>query len=177
MSDCLIKKSLSFSHSELMDEINAQKESLNWLPTYAHYGHNTIFATVTLSSGLIKKIEQSCGFNIFKGAIYIWDYGTKKDVPLHKEIPSETHNKTLSCVIPLVGRFVTTIWSDLNRTNRLEACEYGPGDIVILNNRKYHHEGHVLDETRLSLHMYSDFELYDESIHLDDLIRMHPIAD
>lgn len=177
MSDCLIKKPLSFSHSELMNEINAQWDSLQWRTTYAHYGHNTRFTDAVLSPELIKKIEQACGFNIFKGAMYIWDYGTRKDVPIHKELATETHNKSLSCVIPLIGRSVNVIWTDVHRTRCLEVCDYGPGDLVILNSRKYAYDSYVLDETRLSLHFFPDFELYDESIQLDDLIKMHPIVE
>ena len=177
MSDCLIKKPLSFNHSELMDEINAQKASLDWRITDTRYGHNTTFAAVTLSPELIKKIEQSCGFNIFKGAIYIWDYGTRKDVPIHKEQVDETHYKALPCVIPLVGRFVTVMWTDVQRTKCVEVCDYGPGDLVIMNSRKYAHDGYVLDETRLSLHFYSDFEFYDKEVQLEDLINMHPLVE
>jgi hypothetical protein len=177
MSDYLIKKPLLFSHSELMAEVNAQQASLNWQTTYANYGHNTRFADITLSLDMIKKIENTCGFNIFKGAMYIWDYGIRKDVPTHKETPYDTQNKALSCIIPLVGRAVHIMWPDVIRTKCLEVCENGPGDLVILNSRRYAHESFVLDETRLSLHFFPDFELGNDTVLLEDLINMHPLVD
>lgn len=168
MSDWFIKKEIVFDINEVVAFIN--QIDIPWQKTNER-GHNTRFAQIALPDNLIDKIEASVGFKIKRDTFYLWDYQTRKDLPLHIDSPEENLFKAIACVLPIVGRFVNIMWNEEERKNCLGVCEYGPGDVLILNNRKYFHEGFVLEHTRLSLHFYSDFEDFDPAITLEEMIE------
>lgn len=168
MSDWFIKKKLVFDVDEVISFVNSIEP--RWQKTNER-GHNTRFASIELPTELINKIETSAGFKIKRDTFFLWDYQNRKDLPLHLDSPEENLFKAVACVLPVVGRFVNIMWNEEERKNCLGVCEYGPGDLLILNNRKYFHEGFVLEDTRLSLHFYSDFEDYDPTITLEEMIE------
>lgn len=168
MSDWFIKKTITFDVNELVSFIQSIEPP--WQKTNER-GHNTRFAKIDLPTDLINKIEESVGFKIKRDTFFLWDYQTRKDLPLHIDSPEENLFKAIACVLPVVGRFVNIMWNEEERKHCLGVCEYGPGEVIILNNRKYFHEGFVLEDTRLSLHFYSDFEDFDPSITLEEMIE------
>jgi hypothetical protein len=168
MSDWFIKKEIKFNISEAEIFVNAI--DIPWQKTNER-GHNTRFAKIDLPAELVDKIEISAGFKIKRDTFFLWDYQTRKDLPLHIDSPEENLFKAVACIIPIIGRFVNIMWNEEERKNCLGICEYGPGDMLILNNRKYFHEGFVLEDTRLSLHFYSDFENFDPTITLEEMIE------
>ena len=168
MSDWFIKKEITFDINEVVEFVKTIEP--NWQKTNER-GHNTRFAQISLPMDLISKIETSVGFKIKRDTFFLWDYQDRKDLPLHIDSPEENLFKAVACVLPLIGRFVNIMWNEEERKQCLGICEYGPGDTLILNNRKYYHEGFVLDNTRLSLHFYSDFEDYDPTITLEEMIE------
>lgn len=169
MSDWFIKKDLVFDVNEVISFFKSIE--LNWQKTNER-GHNTKFAQIDLPDHIIDKIEESAGFKIKRDTFYLWDYNIRKDLPLHIDSPEENLFKAVACILPLYGRFVNIIWKEKERNNCLGVCEYGPGEVLILNNRKYYHEGFVLDDTRISLHFYSNSENFDPSIPLEEMIKL-----
>jgi hypothetical protein len=166
MPDWFIKTLLKFDLSELSSYI--QTQNLEWVKTDPH---QTKFCNVNLPIEMILKIESSVGFKIKRDTFFLWDYQDRKDLPLHIDPPEKNLFKAVACVLPLVGRFVNIMWNEKERKQCLGVCEYGPGDLLILNNRKYYHEGFVLDDTQLSLHFYSEFEDFDPLITLEEMIE------
>ncbi len=168
MSDWFIKKELTFDLTEISNYLETCE--ISWMGTNEH-GHNTRYANVELPLSIINKIEDTVGFKIKRDTFYVWDYMDRKDLPLHLDPPEENLFKAIACVIPLFGRFVNIMWNEQERKTCLGVCEYGPGTALILNNRKYYHEGFVLEKTRLSLHFFSDFEDFDPNITLEEMIE------
>jgi len=168
MSDWFIKNKITFNIDTVKSYID--DIDLDWQGTNDH-GHNTRFAEIDIPQDIINEIEKSVNFKIKRDTFYLWDYIERKDLPLHLDSPEENLNKAVACVLPVVGRFVNVMWNEKERKKCLGVCLYGPGDVLILNNRKYYHEGFVLDNTRLSLHFYSDFENFNPNITLEEMIE------
>ena len=82
----------------------------------------------------------------------------KKSLPLHLDGSDQNCGKAIACCVPLIGRFRLRTYMDLEMRTPVDECIYGPGELVLINNRKYYHDGLVLDDTRLAIHCFLDFE-------------------
>lgn len=190
MSDAFILKKISFTLSELLDELNAQQGNLKWLDNqesgknhqFANNGryhtgkHGTKWCYFTVSVKMVEKIERDVGCRIFREVFYLWDYGQNvKVLPIHIDTAEINQGKAIAACIPLKGRFHIKFYSDFAKTRPIDECIYGPGDLILINNRKYFHEGIVIDETRLGLHFFLDFENFDPNETLEDLVYRNQI--
>lgn len=149
MSDWWIVKN-NFDYSKIKNDFNNQ--NIEWLDNIGT-GHGTKWCHVKLSNDTVSEIEKSIGTPIDTSQMYVWDYGKKKELPLHIDTDEWNVGNWIAVVIPFVGNFHLEAF-DQSSTTKLDEVDYGPGDILILNNRKYPHQGHVIDETRIAFHTY-----------------------
>jgi|TARA_B110000908_G_C10235547_1_gene443095 hypothetical protein len=140
----------NFDYSVIQDEFNNQ--NIEWLDNDGT-GHETKWCRISLSQNTINYIQKSIGVKICTSELYVWNYGTKKELPLHIDTHEWNVGNWIAVVIPFSGNFYLEAF-DKSRTKKLDEVVYGPGDILILNNRKYPHQGHVLDDTRIAFHCY-----------------------
>jgi hypothetical protein len=105
----------------------------------------------------------------------MWDYQDKKTLPLHLYSAEINCGKAIAGCIPLVGRFKLSMYRDLSKSGPVGECIYGPGELILINNRKYYHEGEVLDETRLGIHFFLDVENVEEGMSLREVIRQNAL--
>lgn len=191
MSDAFVLKKLNFDLLEIEAEIQTQADQLNWLDNQSsghdyktandgryHTGnHGTKWCEISLSAKLINKLESSATCTVHRDVFYLWDYGSKvKSLPIHIDTAEINKNKVVAVCIPLVGRFHIYFYSDFAKTKPVGDCIYGPGDLILLNNRKYYHEGTVLDETRLALHFFLDFENDTPNANLKELLLINQLV-
>lgn len=191
MSDVFVLKKLNFDLQDVKLEVQSQAHQLNWLDNQSsghnyksendgryHTGnHGTKWCQISLSVQLINKIESATTCAVYRDVFYLWDYGSKvKNLPIHIDTAEINKNKVVAACIPLVGRFHIKFYSDFAKTKAVGDCIYGPGDLILLNNRKYYHEGTVLDETRLGLHFFLDFENEAPGSHLEELLLTNQIV-
>lgn len=191
MSDVFVLKKLNFDWQELNLEVQSQAHQLKWLDNQSsghefksendgryHTGnHGTKWCHISLSAQLIDKIETAAMCPVYRDVFYLWDYGRQvKNLPIHIDTAEINKNKIVAACIPLVGRFHIQFYSDFAKTQAVGDCVYGPGDLILLNNRKYYHEGTVLDETRLGLHFFLDFEKDTPNSHLEDLLLANQLV-
>ena len=149
MSDWWIIKN-NFDYNQIKDEF--ENQDIQWLDNIGT-GHGTKWCHVKLNDKTITAIETAIGTPIDRTQMYVWNYGTKKDLPLHIDTDEWNVGNWIAVVIPFTGNFHLEAF-DETRNIKLDEVDYGPGDILILNNRKYPHQGYVLDDTRIAFHCY-----------------------
>ena len=150
-----------------------KNQNVEWLDNIGT-GHNTKWCRVLLSQPTIDYIEKIIGVHIDTSELYVWDYGTKKELPIHIDTAEWNVGNWIAIVIPFIGNFHLEAF-DETKTNKLDELDYGPGDVLILNNRKYPHQGHVLDETRVAFHCYLKTPNYDIQKTLQQNIEIHTL--
>lgn len=190
MSDLFQKKKLSFDIDEIKREVEDQRGALIWNKNevsgpeflnkndrrYRDGSHGTTWCYVKLTDALIGKIEDTIGCPVHREVFYLWDYGSRKNLPMHIDEAENNCGKVIACVLPLVGRFCLRMYRESDPSTRLGECVYGPGELILINNRKYFHDGLVLDETRLAIHFFLAFEKFLPESSLSEMLAQNSIC-
>lgn len=156
IKDWFHKLPLGFPVNELRDHILPRLETATWSPSRYSQAPGTDWCLLALPEDLRQKIADHSGFPIFPD-FYVWNYRKEKRLLVHKDGNDPGEFRNIVGVIPLIGDFICEVYSEEDHTSPFDQIQYGPGDLLILNNTKYFHGGRVLSETRLSLHFYLDF--------------------
>ena len=189
MADGYLKKKLCFDLQEVIDEIDGQASALRWRENqvsgveYAKYNdgrfhngkHGTRWCELSLSSGLIAKIEDTVGCRVFRDVFYLWDYLDVKSLPLHIDTAEINSGKVVACCIPVIGEFKLSLFRDVAGADLVGECIYGPGEVVLIHNRKFFHSGQVLGHTRLGVHFFLDFQVDDFDESLAELLKKNAL--
>jgi|TARA_B110000503_G_scaffold68729_1_gene107343 hypothetical protein len=170
MSDWWIVKN-NFDYNIIKKEFESQ--DIEWLDNIGT-NHGTKWCRISLFQDTIKYIEKFIGVSIVTSEMYVWDYGTRKDLPMHIDTHDWNSGNWIAVAIPFIGVFHLEAF-DQSRTEKLDEVDYGPGDVLILNNRKYPHQGHVINETRVAFHCYLKTPNYDIRKTLEENIREHKL--
>jgi hypothetical protein len=171
LKDWFLKQKLNFDLDLLKSEVMPKIEHAEWSDARYNQAPGTKWCLLSLTGPLVTQIEESIAFPVYPD-FYIWNYGEVKELLIHKDGNDPGDSRSIVGCIPLIGDFECQVYSEHDHTQPMDACRYGPGDVLILNNTKYHHGGRVLSETRLSLHFYLDF-FNTEGLSLPDILRNH----
>lgn len=189
MVEGFLKKKLLFDLQEVIKEIEGQRPGLEWRANqvsgveYAgfndgryHNGrHGTRWCEIRLSAALIDKIEHTIGCRVFKDVFYLWDYLEIKSLPIHIDTAEINSGKLVAGCLPVVGEFKLSLFRDIGGTALVGECVYGPGEVILIHNRKFYHSGQVLGHTRLGVHFFLDFEAGDVDENLEVLLKKNAL--
>lgn len=170
MSDWWIVRN-NFDYTVIQKEFLSQ--DIEWLDNIGT-NHGTKWCRISLSQKTIEYIETFIGVPIVTSEMYVWDYGTRKDLPMHIDTHDWNSGNWIAVAIPFVGDFHLEAF-DYSREKKLDEVDYGPGNVLILNNRKYPHQGHVINETRVAFHCYLKTPNYDIDKTLEENMEIHSL--
>jgi len=170
VTEAFTLKKLGFPLGEIKKQVELAWPSLNWQKNqvsgeehrqnndgrYHNGGHGTLWCYIGLPASVLTGIEKTIGAPIYRERVALWDYKDVKTLPLHIDTEEINFGKRFSAVLPITGRFKLSFYEDIEKKKPAGECTYGPGELVIINNCRYFHEGIVLDETRLGLHFFLD---------------------
>ncbi len=141
---------------DLNREIFPMLEKVKWLDCDPSQAPGSVWCLLTLPEQVRKRLEAAAQYKIYPD-FYIWNYRDVKILKIHKDTNAPGASRSVAGVIPLLGDFETQVYNDSDFHKPMATCQYGPGDLLFLNNTKYHHGGRVLSPTRISMHFYFDF--------------------
>lgn len=119
-------------------------------------------------------LESSVGGKVYNTATIV-DFHHVTGLREHiDDIQKINHGFQFVCIVPLYGRSIEYIYEG-REESVLSSVEFGPGDILVLNNTKYYHSMTTLDDTRITLMMWIEDANYSiENANCSDETNTNP---
>jgi hypothetical protein len=133
---------------------NNQVTWLNNAPRELWFEANEIFPCLDYWGSESSTIAQEHGPRVCS----VWEYHTGAELSPHIDNISGVggYPGVTSMIIPLIGGFTTSIYTDHTCTEIADSVTYYPGNIFVMRNWEMYHSGKPLSGYRLCLHIFSE---------------------